>query len=218
MIEVGILKTWDSAAYKAGVQLAGSLTAYFDEVNVARNIASSAMVVGNYVLVAMPEDNPKDGCVIAAWPGGSDAHHARHELGGADQVEVKDLIYLYQTGEYYKQWDSVTGWTENNTGGSNDPRGTFLYMQTGAVANNIVNIYMTPGYFWIGRWTRWAAEISIRYNHATNNQITAYFGLAEAPTDPGSNYHMAFFIDNANLKASTRGPGGTQVTDTGIDP
>jgi len=71
MIEVGILKTWDSVNYKAGVQLAGSLTAYFDEVKTARNIASSAMVVGNYVLVAMPEDNPEDACVIASWPSGN---------------------------------------------------------------------------------------------------------------------------------------------------
>ena len=36
MLEVGILKTWDSVNYKAGVQLAGSLTTYFDNLNVTQ--------------------------------------------------------------------------------------------------------------------------------------------------------------------------------------
>jgi hypothetical protein len=68
MIEVGVLKNFDSGTYKAGVQLAGSLTTYFDDVNVAKNIPSSALVTGNYVIVAIPGGNPKDACVIAAWP------------------------------------------------------------------------------------------------------------------------------------------------------
>jgi hypothetical protein len=71
MIEVGILKNFNSGTYKAGVQLAGSLTTYFDNINVARNIPSAAMVVGNYVIVAIPGGNPKDACVIATWPGGT---------------------------------------------------------------------------------------------------------------------------------------------------
>ena len=71
MIEVGILKNFDNGTYKAGVQLAGSLTTYFDNVNVAKNIPSAAMVVGNYVIVAIPGGNPRDACVIATWPQGS---------------------------------------------------------------------------------------------------------------------------------------------------
>ena len=71
MIEIGILKNFDSATYKAGVQLAGSITTYFDNVSVARNIPSSTLVVGNYVIVAVPGGNPKDACVIATWPQGS---------------------------------------------------------------------------------------------------------------------------------------------------
>ena len=70
MIEVGILKNFDSGTYKAGVQLAGSLTTYFDDISVAKNIPSSALVVGNYVIVAIPQGNPKDACVIATWPQG----------------------------------------------------------------------------------------------------------------------------------------------------
>ena len=71
MLELGILKTWNATTYKAGVQLVGSLTTYLDDISVATNIASSAMVVGNYVLVAIPGGNPRDACVVASWPAGS---------------------------------------------------------------------------------------------------------------------------------------------------
>ena len=70
MIEIGILKYFDSGAYKAGVQLAGSLTTYFDDINVAKNIPSLDLVASNYVIVAIPGGNPRDACVIAAWPSG----------------------------------------------------------------------------------------------------------------------------------------------------
>ena len=70
MIEIGILKNFDSGTYKAGVQLAGSLTTYLDDISVARNIPSSALVIGNYVILAIPGGIPRDACVIAAWPQG----------------------------------------------------------------------------------------------------------------------------------------------------
>ena len=70
MIEIAILKNFDISTYKAGVQLAGSLTTYFDDITVAANIPSLALVVGNYVIVAIPGGNPRDACVIAAWPAG----------------------------------------------------------------------------------------------------------------------------------------------------
>jgi len=67
MIEVAILKNFDSGTYKAGVQLAGSLTTYFDDINVARNIAIGDMVAGRHVILAVPEDNPRDAVVIAVF-------------------------------------------------------------------------------------------------------------------------------------------------------
>jgi len=67
MIEVGILKNFDGGTYKAGVQLAGSLTTYFDNLNVARNIASAEMVTGRHVILAIPEGNPRDAVVIAVF-------------------------------------------------------------------------------------------------------------------------------------------------------
>ena len=71
MLEIGILKTFDSENHKAGVQLAGSLTTYLDDISVSVSIPSSAMVIGNYVLVAIPGGNPRDACVVASWPQGS---------------------------------------------------------------------------------------------------------------------------------------------------
>jgi len=67
MIEIGILKNFDSDTYKAGVQLTGSLTTYFDNVNVARNIASGEMIAGRHVILAVPQDNPRDAVVIAVF-------------------------------------------------------------------------------------------------------------------------------------------------------
>ena len=67
MIETGILKTWDSVNYKAGVQLTGSLTTYFDNLNVARNIAAGDMVIGRHVIVAVPGGNTRDAVVIAVY-------------------------------------------------------------------------------------------------------------------------------------------------------
>jgi len=67
VIETAILKTWDSVNYKAGVQLAGCLTTYFDSLNVARNIAAAEMVIGRHVILAIPEGNPRDAVVIAVY-------------------------------------------------------------------------------------------------------------------------------------------------------
>jgi len=84
MIELGILKNFDSGTYKAGVQLAGSLTTYFDDISVAKNIPSSALVLGNYVILAIPGGNPKDACVIATWPGGSPGGGGGSKIQDAD--------------------------------------------------------------------------------------------------------------------------------------
>ena len=66
MIEVGILKKWDSINYRADVQLTTSAT-YFDRIAVARNIASAHMTIGRHVIVAVPDNNPKDAVVIAVF-------------------------------------------------------------------------------------------------------------------------------------------------------
>lgn len=71
MLEIAVLKNFDSGTYRAGVQLAGSLTTYLDHIPVSVAIPSSAMEIGNRVILAIPGGNPKDACVIATWPQGS---------------------------------------------------------------------------------------------------------------------------------------------------
>jgi len=82
MLHLGIVKTYDSETHKAGIQLAGSLTTYLDDIAVATNIAPEAMTVGNYVLVAIPGGNPRDACIVASWPAGSS--------GGGGGTKIQD--------------------------------------------------------------------------------------------------------------------------------
>jgi len=104
MLEVGILKNFDSGTYKAIVQLAGSVTTYFDDISVAKNIPVSSMIVGNYVILAIPGGNPKDACVIATWPSGSSGGSSIDELNDIGDVNVPspsddDVLY----------WDQAAG-------------------------------------------------------------------------------------------------------------
>jgi hypothetical protein len=87
MLEIGTLKHWNSTTYKAAVQLMGSLTTYLDDIPVSVSIPSSAMVVGNFVLVAIPGGNIRDACVMASWPGGSPGG------GGGGGMEVHGNEY-----------------------------------------------------------------------------------------------------------------------------
>jgi len=90
MLELGILKIWNATTHKAGVQLVGSLTTYLDDISVATNIPPSAMVVGNYVLVAIPGGNPRDACVVASWPAGSSGGGSSASPGTASLTFIID--------------------------------------------------------------------------------------------------------------------------------
>ena len=139
MIQIGVLKNFDSGTYKAGVQLAGSLTTYFDDISVAKNIPSSAMVIGNYVILAIPGGNPRDACVIASWPGGTPGGGSFLDLSDTpasysgqagklpkvndaeDALEfVRSLLAPTGTAEWknrtYKGWELVTTATEYTIG------------------------------------------------------------------------------------------------------
>jgi hypothetical protein len=103
VIELGILKNFDSGTYKAGVQLAGSLTTYFDDVSVAKNIPSGALVIGNYVILAIPGGNPRDACVIASWPQGSPGGGTVAKLDDIGDVSVPAPL-----DGYVPYWDDTT--------------------------------------------------------------------------------------------------------------
>jgi len=106
MLELGILKTFDSENHKAGVQLAGSLTTYLDDISVSVSIPSSAMVVGNYVLVAIPEGNLRDACIVASWPQGSSGG------GGGTKIQDADgdtYLWVEKTADEDKIHGAVKG-------------------------------------------------------------------------------------------------------------
>jgi hypothetical protein len=115
MIELAILKNFDSGTYKAAVQLVGSLTTYFDAVSVSKSIPSSALVVGNFVIVAIPGGNPKDACVIASWPQGSGGGGAGSFLELSDtpdsysgQAGKSAKVKANESGlEFFSAWEKV---------------------------------------------------------------------------------------------------------------
>jgi hypothetical protein len=67
MIEEGILKGYDSIIHRANIQLVGSLTTYFDNVKVARNILAEEIVLGRHVFIAITDNNPGNAAVIAVF-------------------------------------------------------------------------------------------------------------------------------------------------------
>jgi hypothetical protein len=67
MIEKGILKQYDSINHRASIQLVGSLTTYFDNLRVARNIEADEMVLGRHVFIAIPDNNPGNAAIIAVF-------------------------------------------------------------------------------------------------------------------------------------------------------
>ena len=64
----GTLKSFDSGAYKATLQMAGSLATWLQSVPVARNISTAEMVNGRScaILLFDPAD-PNDAVVVAIY-------------------------------------------------------------------------------------------------------------------------------------------------------
>lgn len=64
----GILRSFDSASYKATVEVTGSLATYLSGVPVARNIATAELVAGRKVaLLLFDPSNPNDIVLAAVW-------------------------------------------------------------------------------------------------------------------------------------------------------
>ena len=64
----GRLRAFDSGAYTATVEVAGSISVWLEGVPVARNIASSELTGGrNVALLLFDPANPKDIVLTAVW-------------------------------------------------------------------------------------------------------------------------------------------------------
>jgi hypothetical protein len=67
-IRSGILKSFDSGAYVATVQLFSSIQTFVSAIPVSRDIASGDMVAGRRVAVAFFDpSNQSDAVVFAVW-------------------------------------------------------------------------------------------------------------------------------------------------------
>ena len=64
----GMLKSFNSGAYTAIVQLAGSYKVYLEDIAVARNLPTAEMVVGRKVVVLLFDEHiPKEAVVVAVY-------------------------------------------------------------------------------------------------------------------------------------------------------
>ncbi len=64
----GVLKSFDSEAYTATIQLTGSYKSYLEDITVARNLPAAEMVSGRKVVVAFfDEHNPKEAVIIGVY-------------------------------------------------------------------------------------------------------------------------------------------------------
>ena len=67
-VKKGVLRSFNSGAYTATVQLAGSYKVYLEDVTVARNLPAAEVTPGRKVAVILfDEHNPKEAVVIAVY-------------------------------------------------------------------------------------------------------------------------------------------------------
>jgi len=244
VISLGTLKTWDSVNYQAGVQLAGSITTYLDNIPVARNIASSQMVTGRHVLVAIPEDNPKDAIVLAVWSSSGpsfgdhgelaglgdddhtqyvlhsvfDSHKARHDWKGADEVDIRRLATRLTIAQF--AFENIDAWTlavsGSGSGGWTSP--LQYHLNTGTTINSYASLYTGGiGFVYPHRNTNhWFVKLSPR---VTSDAIVHLFLVKSDVGLPPSltSNHAGFKVINRRIWA-TNANGTTETeTDTGVD-
>ena len=240
MIEVGILKNFDSGTYKAGVQLAGSLTTYFDDISVAKNIPSSALVIGNYIILAVPGGNPRDACVIATWPQGSPGGGAGSFLdlsdtpssysgqalklvrvnSGETDLEFKDLpktIADVMKSWLHRDWFfGGSGWTDSVTGSGYILRGPYYQdLFTGTTIGSRASTKSASDWVLNGPQS-WVAQMPISSNLCSN--ATIWLGFLTTYNNPSDTAkHYAFKIINGSIYASCANGSSQTIENTGED-
>jgi hypothetical protein len=65
-IRRGILRAFDTGAYTASIEIAGSISVWLTGVAVARNIASADLVTGRKVAVLFFDPSNQDDAVLCA--------------------------------------------------------------------------------------------------------------------------------------------------------
>jgi hypothetical protein len=240
MLELGILKNFDSGTYRAGVQLAGSLTTYFDDVSVAKNIPSGAMVTGNYVIVAIPGGNPKDACVIATWPQGSSGGGTGSFLDLSDtpssysgQAAKSLRVNPGQTAlEFYHPlwtpaiYTSVFPWVSLDGCTTSIPSGGSINVGTIAVVANsgttsLNNTLFRSTYGYNNPWPS-GKEVTIEFplSHRTGtvNHRILFLWIYDTNLPPAEIHdHVGFILSAGHLYSSSANGGAQEIQDTGIN-
>jgi len=179
MLELGILKTFDSETHKAGMQLVGSLTTYLDNISVSVSIPSSAMVVGNYVLVAIPGGNPRDACIVASWPQGSSGG------GGGSKIQDADgdtYLWVEKTADEDKIHGVVKGveaFLIHDDGILDYPKQSSAKMDAGTTAQSIPNASWTKVNYVTAVWDV-QSEINLTTDRIVVKKAGVYLVITQA--------------------------------------
>lgn len=147
------------------------------------------------------------------------AHASSHEFMGGDALKIQTLFAAYSYGLIMHNWKDKTGWTENNTGGTNTAGLMGLAMATGGSANNIASLYSPYSYADDGASDNYQTlSFRIGPTSATWTNCLAYFGILESPAAPtDTQKHIAIKILNGDIYTSYgNGVTGTQ-TDTTLN-
>jgi len=236
VIELATLKTYDEEYHRAGVQLMGSLTTYLDHIPVSVAIAPSAMVVGNKVLVAIPEGNVKDAVVIATWPQGSlpppQPHASTHEETGSDPLKKMFLPYqIYRRlGRFFHiQFDSYEMIVTYTTGsGYIDKLFLGAVPKTGTTANSIAMAYQNRAmmYAKAGPGTGITEAMfaqAAALNPSTGVKAVGFLGMALKDNtfielDSTSKHAgFVFVVDDSGATVYAQNADGTNVTKTNLN-
>ncbi len=242
MLELGILKWYDQDHHRAGVQLIGSLTTYLDAVPVSVAIPPSAIVTGNRVLVALPNQNPRDACIIASWPRGEppisdipehgnekhnpdfatqadfSAHASRHMHLGDDRLKL--LTNIIGIAVHICDWSTRDAWTDYVTGTGSVSWDSILQVtiRTGTTQDSIGALYtgicgaLSPVSNGYPFGARIQSATSLLNSEAW---VVAHKAAGTQFVSPTQN-HVGWRILNGQLYASNgNGSNGIQ-TDTGV--
>jgi hypothetical protein len=209
VIEIAVLKTFDSANHRASVQLVGSLTTYLDDIPVSVAIAPSSLVIGNRVLLAIPGGNIRDAVIIATWPQGDalPAHASRHVWGGADPVApfpmalVKFPVFLhFESLDLYNKYLGGSGSLADST--------LFrLSLTTGLTSGSFCRVsHREQSVF--SMYPVQIVVFNAQIRSPTNQRIRIYVAPIENPSETTN--HVGFLIVNNSLQA-TNANGTTQT-------
>ena len=145
------------------------------------------------------------------------AHEARHKWLGADEINIRGLMFQNPITWMHMHFETQDGWTEATTGtGSVTNLPDYFKIETGATNGSTVAKYLTSN-LWISPGTQsYSITFEARAWGTISDQI-AYAGYFDNPTAPtDTEKHIGWKFDGTTIYASNgNGTNGTQ-TDTGI--